>query len=283
MIKVLKQGFYTSIQDFGRFNCQQYGVPYSGVMDRYSAGLANAILGNAPDLAVIEMTVLGPALQFECNTFICVTGADISPKINNENIQKNKPVEINKGDVLSFGRLKKGVRGYLAVLGGILSEEVLGSRSMYKGVTEQGVLLKNDYIEIGVNNLFKANKNSSVKVKVDDFKGGVLEVFKGPEFDLLTPEQQSILTSSKFTISKNNSRMAYQFEESFENNLEPIITSPVLPGTVQLTPSGQLIVLMRDCQTTGGYPRVLQLKESSINCLSQKFTGDKMQFKMLEY
>ncbi|MBD0822971.1 5-oxoprolinase subunit C family protein [Aestuariibaculum marinum] len=283
MIKVLKPGFYSSIQDFGRFNCQQYGVPYSGVMDRYSAGLANVILGNAPDLAVIEMTVLGLTLQFECNTFICITGADISPKINNENIQQNKPVEINKGDVLSFGRLKKGVRGYLAVLGGILSEEVLGSRSMYKGVTEQSVLLKNDYIKIDVNNLFSIKKNSLIKVKIDNFKGNVLEVFKGPEFDLLTPEQQSVLMSSKYTISKNNSRMAYQFEESFENNLEPIITSPVLPGTVQLTPSGQLIVLMRDCQTTGGYPRVLQLKESSINCLSQKFTGDKMQFKMLEY
>jgi len=76
--------------------------------------------------------------------------------------------------------------------------------------------------------------------------------------------------------------MAYQLKETLDNSLEPIITSLVLPGTVQLTPSGKLIVLMRDCQTTGGYPRVLQLKESSINILSQKFTNAKVKFKLID-
>jgi len=76
--------------------------------------------------------------------------------------------------------------------------------------------------------------------------------------------------------------MAYQLNERIENNLKPIITSLVLPGTVQLTPSGQLIVLMRDCQTTGGYPRVLQLCEKSISILSQKFTGNTIHFEQKE-
>lgn len=283
MVKVLKPGFYSSIQDFGRFNCQQYGVPYSGVMDRYSAGLANVVLGNAPDLAVIEMTMTGPTFQFECNAFICVAGAHMNPKVNDRLVEQNKPIEIHEGDVLSFGKFEKGIRGYLGVLGGFLSKEVLGSRSMYKGITKQNVLLKNDIIEINAKTSFSMNKHSLIKVKYDVFESHFIEVLKGPEFDLLTQEQQEFLTSNIFSVSKNNSRMAYQLEERLENALKPIITSPVLPGTVQLTPSGQLIVLMRDCQTTGGYPRVFQLKESSINILAQKFTGDAIQFRLLEY
>ena len=109
-----------------------------------------------------------------------------------------------------------------------------------------------------------------------------MEVFKGPEFEYLTLEQQAQLFNNKLTISNLNNRMAYQFKEPLKNNLNPIITSQVLPGTVQLTPSGNLIVLMRDCQTTGGYPRILQLKETSINVLSQKMTGQTLQFKLLE-
>ncbi|GAA4303817.1 biotin-dependent carboxyltransferase family protein [Aestuariibaculum suncheonense] len=252
-------------------------------MDRYSAGLANIILGNAPDLAVIEMTVMGGVFQFDSDTVICVTGADMSPKLNGETIPQNLPVKIVTGDVLSFGKLRKGVRCYVAVLGGLLSEKILESRSMYQGVTKQSVLLKNDIIEITTSSSFLIIKNALVKLKDEVFENDYLEVFKGPEFDLLTKNQQTFLMSNSFSISKNNSRMAYQLEECLENVLEPIITSPVLPGTVQLTPSGQLIILMRDCQTTGGYPRVLQLKESSINVLAQKFTGDKIQFNLLEY
>lgn len=278
MVKILKQGFYTSIQDFGRFGCQQYGVPYSGVMDRYSAGMANMILGNKVDLPVIEITMVGPVLEFKSNTFICLSGADMSPMINEKLIRRNKVVRIKAGDVLSFGVLKNGLRSYLAVFGGFNSENVLGSKSMYKGVTKHFFLLKNDIIKIDVSNSFLINKNALIKVKDDIIKNKIIEVFKGPEFDKLSEEHQRVLMTSEFTISKNNSRMAYQLEELLENCISPIITSPVIPGTVQLTPSGQLIILMRDCQTTGGYPRVLQLSDSAINCLSQKFTGDKIRF-----
>ena len=75
--------------------------------------------------------------------------------------------------------------------------------------------------------------------------------------------------------------MAYQLEKEINNQLEPIITSHVLPGTVQLTPSGKLIILMRDAQTTGGYPRILQLAETAINILSQKYTSNKLRFNLI--
>ncbi|MEN3322271.1 biotin-dependent carboxyltransferase family protein [Mariniflexile soesokkakense] len=280
MVKVLNPGLYSSVQDLGRMGFQQYGVPYSGVMDAYSAALANHILGNNEYDAVIEMTMTGAKLLFKCETCICITGADMSPELNNNPIQLNKSIKVNAEDVLSFGKLSKGFRCYLAVLGGFETEVVMGSRSMYKGVTGRFNISKNDELVIPVNNLFADSKNALVKVKNEYFSAKSIDVFKGPEFELLPKNQQDFLLKNEFTISKDNNRMAYQLSEPLENNLEPIITSVVLPGTVQLTPSGKLIILMRDCQTTGGYPRVLQLKESAISILAQKFTGGLINFKL---
>src|SRR5690606_11465238 len=114
------------------------------------------------------------------------------------------------------------------------------------------------------------------------FESVRIEVFKGIEFEMLGPDHQNKIFTTEFTVSKDSNRMAYQLDERFEHSLEPIITSPVLPGTVQLTPSGQLMVLMRDCQTTGGYPRILQLSEMAINRLSQRIPGQIIQFELLK-
>lgn len=283
MVKVLSPGFYSTIQDLGRIGFQKFGVPYSGVMDVYSATLANLILGNKANDAVIEMTMTGTKLQFSCSTYICVSGADMSPQLNGVPIHINKSMKVTAEDVLSFGKLNKGFRCYLAVSGGFKTEEIMRSRSMYKGITDLIKLSKNDELKININDSYLNDNNSLVKVKNKHFTTKDIEVFKGPEFHLLSNNQQALLLQNKFTISKENNRMAYQLSESLEHNLEPIITSVVLPGTVQLTPSGKLIILMRDCQTTGGYPRVLQLKESAINVLAQKFTGAIVNFILSEF
>jgi biotin-dependent carboxylase-like uncharacterized protein len=282
MVKVIKSGFYSTIQDLGRSRFQKYGVPVSGVMDFYSAKLANALLDNNESDAVLEITMTGPTLQFNCDTIMCVSGADISPILNNKPIKLNSIVNIKKDDILSFGKLKYGFRCYLAVFGGFQTEMIMNSRSMYKVITSQNVLFVNNELSISehINSIIKSN--ASIKVNTAHFSSKEIKVYKGPEFDLLTKAQQQQLLSKEFTISKDNNRMAYQLVEPLKNNLKPIITSLVLPGTVQLTPSGKLIILMRDCQTTGGYPRVLQLKESSINVLSQKFTGNNIRFKIKE-
>lgn len=281
MIKVLKSGFFSSIQDMGRFDFENYGVPVSGVMDLFSATLANSLLGNYKNDAVLEITMSGPSLKFTCDTSICLTGADLTAMVNNKPVKLNRVIIINSGDILSFGRLNFGFRSYLAVSGGLQSELVMLSRSMYKGITKQVCIERNDVLSINSNTTHLIT-NSVLKTKSSHFSSQVIEVFKGPEYKLLNLEQQRLLLSERFTISKHNSRMAYQLEETLDNSLEPIITSLVLPGTVQLTPSGKLIILMRDCQTTGGYPRVLQLKESSINVLAQKFTNAKVKFKLVD-
>lgn len=279
MINVLHPGFYSTIQDFGRIGFQQFGVPISGVMDCKAASLANALLGNNGNEALIEMTMTGAKLQFKIATCIVITGADMSPKLNNKGVALNKIININANDILAFGKLNNGFRCYLAVLGGFNTEVVMRSKSMYQNITKQVKLQKNDELLINESSRIINTKNASVKIDTSYLKSENIEAFKGPEFDKLSVWQQNVLFLKPFTISKNNNRMAYQLEDMFSNNLKSIMTSAVLPGTVQLTPSGKLIILMRDCQTTGGYPRVLQLNESAINTLSQKFTNQSVCFR----
>ncbi len=281
MLKVLQPGFFSTIQDLGRFGFRDIGVPVSGVMDSYSAQFANALLGNAKGSAIIEMTMLGGKFQFLEPAIIAISGALMNPKLNDEPVSQNKLIHIQANDVLYFANVKKGFRTYLAVKGGFKTENVLGSRSMYPSVTSQSVIKKEDYFFYEP---FEGVPYAFSKVKYDDshLESNVLEVFKGVEFDKLSENQKQQLFSNGFLVSKNNNRMAYQLEPKLENSLKSILSSPVLPGTVQLTPNGNLIVLMRDCQTTGGYPRVLQLTEKSINVLSQKTLGNTIKFRLKE-
>lgn len=281
MIKVIKSGFYTSIQDLGRHEFQGFGVPMSGSMDLYASTLANSILGNTNDASVLEVTMTGPTLQFLCHTSICISGADISPRINDLPVKLNQAISIKKDDILSFGKLLYGFRAYIAVKNGFLEDSVMQSKSMYRGITAHTTIVNNQELRIK-SHTSKIKSHTSIKINDRHFTTKILEVYKGPEFDQLSEKQQNDLLNMNFTVSKIHSRMAYQLTETLENTIKPIITSLVLPGTVQLTPSGKLIVLMRDCQTTGGYPRVLQLSDSAISIIAQKRTGNQIKFRLTE-
>lgn len=270
MVEVLKAGMFDTIQDMGRMGFQEFGVPVSGVMDRFSAGIANAIIGNDLNAAVIESTASGPKLKFHTKTVICITGAYMNPKLNGELIKNNSPISVISGDILEFGNLVYGFRTYISVLGGFQTENVFQSRSMYINMTSNSRLQKGDVLPIMDANTHVETTRSSIKINTTHFETKDIYAYKGPEFNQLGLKQQDAIFNQKFTISKDSNRMAYQFNERIKNQLAPIITSLVLPGTVQLTPAGELMVLMRDAQTTGGFPRVLQLTESAINCLSQK-------------
>lgn len=281
MIKVLKSGFYSTIQDQGRFGYRTYGVPVSGAMDSYSSLFANALLGNTQNAAVLEMTMIGAQLKFQTSTAIAITGANMRPTLNDLPIPMFKSINVKTGDILSFRNAIKGFRTYLGVEGGFLTEEVLGSRSMANEITKDVNIQSGSILNVHNLSINYKRKNATLRFDSSILDDQVLEAFEGPEFDKLSKEQKSLLVSRSFQVSKYNNRMAYQLQPFLKNNLEPILTGPVLPGTVQLTPSGQLIVLMRDAQTTGGYPRVLQLTKKAINILSQKTTGNTINFQLI--
>ena len=279
MIRVLKAGFYSSIQDRGRVGFASNGVPISGVMDSYSADLANSILNNSLKDALLEITFGGCKLEFLSTTFICISGGDFSAKINDKLIPLNSRIKIFKNDVLSFGKINFGVRCYLAVKGGFLTEKILESRSFYQDITNNALVKKNDVLPISTFKNDLEMSNSTIKILESHFTSEEINCCKGPEFELLNKHQKEQLQNQKFTISNDNNRMGTRLNEVVENNFPSILTSSVLPGTVQLTPSGKLIILMRDCQVTGGYPRILQLTEESINRISQKTLKKSILFK----
>ena len=278
MIKVIQAGFYSTIQDCGRFGYEEYGVPASGALDRYSAQLANLLLANEERDAVMEITMTGPQLEFQVSTFICVTGALMQPKLNATSLKQNRTVACEPGDRLTFGKVVSGYRVYLAVAGGFQTEVVMNSRSMFSPVTSNRTINKGDVLPIS-SDVWPRGRHNAIVKPIQNFEQQLaIDVMPGPEFGLLTEDQKALLFSKEFTISKNNNRMAYQLEETFPNTLPPMITSLVLPGTVQLTPSGNLILLMHDCQTTGGYPRILQLYDAAMNSVAQKYTGQRIRF-----
>ncbi len=276
MIRVLNPGIYTSVQDKGRFGFAKMGIPNAGAMDFYAAELGNRLLQNTTDAAVLEITFGQGKFEFAVDTYLCITGGDFSPKLNQQSIEMNRVYKAEKGMILSFRKRIYGSRTYITVQGGIQSDEVLGSRSFSSGITKVR-LEKGDKLKIPTQKEFFETGNSRIKTQEEHFTSPNLECFSGPEFDQLNANQKKQLLES-FTISSDTNRVGYRLNETLENNLKPILTSAVLPGTVQLTPSGKLIVLMKDCQVTGGYPRVLQLSEYAISRLSQKVAGDKVQF-----
>lgn len=279
MLKVLKSGFFTSIQDLGRLGYRDMGVPISGAMDSHSVKKANLLLDNDPDAAILEITMTGPTLLFESPTYICLSGAYLSPTLNNKPIENYQVIKITKGDILSYGKLENGFRSYLAIKGGFRTTKVLGSRSQYFPVTEHRCL--KDRNEIDYEETVSFNPVISGIKMENHFDLDYLEVYKGPEFSILSDNQLASLFAKSFSVSKANNRMAYQLSELIEGHKKSMLTSGTLPGTVQLTPAGRLIILMKDGQTTGGYPRILQLSNASINVLAQKKSGDTFSFKLL--
>lgn len=278
MLKVLKSGFFTTIQDLGRFGYRDIGVPISGAMDTDSVKKANLLLENDPNAAVLEITMTGPTLQFDAPTAICLSGANISATLNNIPVENYQVVQVSSGDILSYGKLEAGLRGYLAVKGGFQTEKVLQSRSQYFPVTSKKRIKDGD----GIPYEKAAYLPMISEVKIENhFSTKELEVFKGPEFDILSDTQLADIFSKPFTVSKENNRMAYQLKEVIPGHEVSMFTSGTLPGTVQFTPAGRLIILMKDGQTTGGYPRVLQLSEQAIDILAQKKMGDELSFRLV--
>ena len=281
MIEVLHPGIYCSIQDQGRFGYAKMGIPQAGYMDTYAAKMANALLKNHERAALIEITFGQGKFKFTSDTYICITGGDFSPKINEKLIKMQSVYPIKKDSVLSFGKRVYGARVYLSVYGGIQTERIYSSRSYFKGITQQK-LVKGDMLPILPIQENTENSFSRVRVSEKHFRTMYLPCIEGPEFSKLNKEQQHRLFTP-FTVSDHNNRVGYRLKECLENNLPSILTSAVMPGTVQLTPSGKCIILLQDCQVTGGYPRILQLSDIAIARVSQKISGDKIQFRLEQH
>ncbi|MDB4297341.1 biotin-dependent carboxyltransferase family protein [Flavobacteriaceae bacterium] len=282
-VKVLKPGLLTTIQDKGRVGFEAFGMPVAGAMDTYAAELANCLVNNSKDTAVLECTQIGPTLTFTKPTTIALTGANMQAMLNGVAISRGKAIAVSKNDVLALGFAISGVRTYISFSGGILVDKTLNSKSTYVPAQIGGVnglaLKKHDVFNIGA----ALNNNSNSKVKRTTYSNNlVLEVLNGPEWDLLSVENQESLLGTTYTASLQSSRMGIRLEGTAISihGVNEIISSGIVKGTVQLTKGGTPIVMMADAPTTGGYLRVFVLTTQSINLLAQLPSGGSVRFRL---
>lgn len=270
---LVKAGFYTTIQDAGRTAFRAAGVPHSGAMDQQAMRYVNNVLGNPWDAPVLEMTLTGITCLFTQPARIAISGATAMVLLNRQAVQQHEALQIKTGDLLSIGLMTAGNYCYLAIQGGFQTESVLGSVSFYKGITAKDKLVNGDVL------IYESHKAMLTRLDaIYKLTETTLKAYAGVAYHKLTKPQQEQLLTTVFTVSKNWGRMAFQLSGVVQHSLEPIKSTPVLPGTVQLTPAGTLVVLMRDAQTTGGYSCILQLTEDAINKLAQTRVGSAVRF-----
>jgi antagonist of KipI len=283
-IQVIKAGILDTVQDAGRYGYQQLGINPGGVMDRTAMRIANALVGNEAKAPVIEMHFPAAEILFEETMLVALSGADFSPRINGEAMPVHKPVCVRKGSLLTFGKQITGARTYFAVKGGWKADQWLQSYSTHLTVKAGGRTLgrttrlfpqqAQPYGLLNQETLFEALPWQASVTGL--YKEGSLRMIQGHEFDTLTQAAKETLFSSGFTISRDSNRMGYRLNGQPLQTVptRELISTAVTRGTLQLLPDGQLIVLMADHQTTGGYPRVGHLISADMASLAQKNAGE---------
>ena len=284
IFEVVQPGLLTTVQDMGRYGYQQYGVPVSGAMDSFALRVANLLLGNNEGEACLEITLLGLRLRVLEDTVVAITGADLSPMLNNSSLPMWEAVMVRHGDNISFPKPKRGCRSYLAVADGIDVPRVMGSSSTYVkshlGGLEGRPLRAGDRLKSG-----KASprilEGKLPSQYIPEYQNqSELRVILGPQDDHFTEKGIHTFLHSEYTISTEADRVGYRLHgPCVEHKAGADIISDGIPlGAVQVPGNGLPIVLLADRQTTGGYTKIATVITVDIPKLAQAKPGDKVRF-----
>ncbi|WP_210463063.1 5-oxoprolinase subunit C family protein [Rufibacter roseolus] len=302
-IKVEKPGLLTTVQDLGRYGFQKQGMVVSGAMDSFALRLAILLAGNPENAAALEITLSGPSLRFQEDSLIALAGANLSPKLNGTPVPNHRPVFVRKDTLLEFGAPVQGCRTYLAVTGGIDVPLVMGSASTYARAGVGGwngrALQKDDVLLVNLPTSEQLQHWQEKCPAGEPFlvsswglsrdllpaysENPTVRVLPGPEFALFSENAQETFWNSEFKVSPAADRMGYRVEGPVLSLKEPVelLSSAVTFGTVQVTPSGNPIILMAEHQTTGGYPRIGQIISADLPLLAQVRPGAKLRFRQV--
>ena len=283
-ITVLNPGLLTTVQDMGRVGYQQFGVSVSGVMDPRSAAIANILVGNPEDEAVLECTMMGPQLLFNQAETIAITGGDLMPTLDGQPMPTYRAVTVQAGQVLRFQAPKTGCRCFIAFTGGLDIPEVMGSRSTYMKAKiggYQGRKLQKDDV-IG----FRAPgvpKNLNIRCMSPEFIPRpvyTLRVVMGPQDDAFTDAGVKTFLSETYTVTSEFDRMGCRLEGAVVEHKESgdIISDGIAFGAIQVPSAGKPIIMLADRQTTGGYTKIANVITADFRIIGQLKAGDKVRF-----
>ncbi len=282
-VLVLEPGLLTTVQDLGRESSQEFGIPVSGVMDLESMYLANALVGKDLNSPVLECTYLGPSLKFINNMSIAITGGDLSPCINGIQVDNNQTITIKANDILSFKGLKNGLRAYISFSDDLVCDFIYDSSSTYLKASFGGYkgrkLRKNDLLDFSENNF-----NNSYCISPIKKDNNIIRIMKSFEYEAFEKESVDKFLNSKYKLSNDSDRMGMRFEGHQIKHISSadIISSPIVPGTIQIPKSGQAIIMMKDAQTIGGYTRFGSVITCDLDKLAQLKPGDEIEFSLIE-
>ena len=282
---VLTAGAYTTVQDKGRFGYQQMGIPVSGVLDTFSYRMANMLVDNPDDAAVLEITVMGPRLELQAEVDIAVTGAEIGITLNDKPVEGWKSIRTKPGDILDIQQVRSGCRAYLAISGGIEVPAVMGSRSTYVGGKLGGYrgrpLKEGDRIPCGQPKLLMHTREIPADKIPTHPSQIIIHAIPGPQDDFFQ-EGLTTLFKSEYMVSPKADRMGYRLqgpEVKLKAGMpKSIISEPTMPGGVQIPADEQPIILLVE-QTVGGYTKIVTVISTDLPKVAQATPGDTIRFK----
>ena len=285
---IRQAGLLTTVQDGGRYGYQQYGVMVSGAMDQKSMRLANLLVGNEPDEAVLEMTALGADLEFQTDCIVAAVGADMQPVIGKMPVEMGVAILVRKGETIRFQAAKHGCRTYLSFAGCLDLPEVMGSRSTllraglggYKGRK----LRPGDELSLRapVGSLPHWEKRRIEPRQMPE-KLLTLRVVLGPQDDRFPAQAMETFLSSVYTVKAESDRMGYRLDgpKLAHVNGANIITDGIAFGAIQVPNDGKPIIMMADRQCTGGYTKIASVITADLPLLAQCGAGAKVQFQSI--
>ena len=287
---VTRPGFFSSVQDLGRAGFREFGVSMGGALDSFALRVANLLVGNEDGAAGLEITFGGLQLRFQDERIVAWCGGEFDVHIGVAPLPAGHAALVRPGDELKFGRPQIGCRAWLAISGGVDVPIVLGSRSTDLRANFGGfdgrALRDGDVIPLGPRpgSPIPATRISSWTAPHDWVSPArptpILRFVRGMDWTRFNASSLQRLTSEPFTVSPDSDRMGVRLtgpELSRGDNVD-LITEAVAPGTVQVPPSGQPILLLGDCQTIGGYPKIAQVITVDLGMAAQVRAGDRVRF-----
>lgn len=291
-ILVSSNSLLTTVQDLGRSGFRRLGVNTGGAMDKTAARLVNILHGNDEREAVLEMHFPAPEILFEESTVIALGGADFGACIGGAEIENWRRVAVEAGQILRFERKNFGSRIYLSVEGGFEIQKWLGSAGTNLKAKIGGFAGRS--LQKGDRLFFKRTVNGGGSQRKFNYKISrslippysrrpTVRITAGAEFSKLTKESRANFLAREFTIGSRSDRMGFRLEGLKLTETEPreLLSSAVNFGTVQLLPGGEMIILMADHQTTGGYPKIAHVVRRDLPVLAQLGANDAVSFRLI--
>jgi KipI family sensor histidine kinase inhibitor len=294
-IEVLSPGLLTTIQDLPRYGYAHLALSAGGPIDLDGAALANALIGNPSNAVGLEITGIGPNLLFHVDTWVAWVGGQVEVKLDNKSVFGNRSIRVLRGQTLNFSSIRQGYRVFLAIAGGIEVQSVLGrggshlSSGIGNKPLQKGEFLrlsKSDYsdrvplLKRMIDSGISTTKWSIAPPVALSQKTQLIRAIPSLHTSLLSPQEQELLWKTIWTVSSQSNRMGMRLNSDFKitSPIAGIASQGICFGTVQLPPSGLPILMLSEHQTTGGYPRVLEVVRSERSKLAQMKPGDKFQF-----